>query len=133
MKVDNRLAEAIQKGFKEKKAKEQKQYDEKKAAQEAREKEMKKFLPKARKWVNEHLFEEIAKQESAGSNTLILGEYMDGIPTEVIYGLVKKIKGLSIWMQNDITWQDSDFGTYRENRYYIQWKSADPNLNRNDR
>lgn len=132
-KIDNRLAEAVQRGFKEKKAKEQKEYDERKAKADAHEAELKKFIPKARKWVKENLFDLIAKEESKGSNTLIIGDYVDGIPTEVIAPLIKKIDGLSCWRQNDITWQDSDFGTVREDRYYIQWKSADPNLNRNDR
>lgn len=132
-KIDNRLQDAVNKGYKKKQAQVQKEYDERRAKKEEHEKEMKKYLPKARKWVNEQLFNLIAEQESKGSNTLIVSEWVDGIPMEVAYKLIQKIDGLSIWSQEDVTWEDSDFGKFRERRYYIQWKSADPNLNRNDR
>jgi hypothetical protein len=132
-KIDKRLEAALNKGLKKKQDASRKESDKRRDEEEAHKKEMRKWLPKAKAWVKEHLFEKIAEEESKGSNILILDEYVAGIPSEVIYKVLQKIKGLTVWSQNDVTWEDSDYGKLRENRLYIQWKSADPNLNRNDR
>lgn len=132
-KVDKRLQEAIQSGFKEKQKLQREKEKKQQVIAESKENDLKKFLPKARAWVRDHLFEHIAEQEKLGYNVLIISDYIDGIPTEAIARIAKKIDGLTIWSQTDVTWEDSDFGKFRELRYYFKWKSADPNLNRNDR
>jgi len=132
-KVDKRLAEAVQKGYAKKQAKVRKQQDELQAKRDEHEKELKRALPKARAWVKEHLFEKIAEQEAMGSRTLVLDDYEDGVPTAAIARLINKIQGLTVWSQRDVIWEDSDYGKEYATQWYIQWTSADPNLNRNDR
>lgn len=129
-KIDKRLQEAVQKGFEKKIKTQRKEADEKRAAREAHERSLKRYLPKARKWVKEKLFKLIADEESRGSFRLHLDENTDGIPTEVIYGLVKKISGLDITYSREVIWEDSDYGKEYGTVYTITWKSADPNLNR---
>jgi hypothetical protein len=129
-KIDKRLQEAVQKGFENKVRKQRKEADAARAKREAHEKSLKKYLPKARAWVKEKLFKEIAKQEASGYSCLSLDANTDGIPTEVIYNLVKKIEGLQISCTEKVIWEDSDYGKVRGLVYTIVWKSVDPNLNR---
>jgi|SRR5271166_2600407 len=129
-KVDKRLQEAVQKGFEKRTKAQRKTADEAQAKLEAHQNELKRQLPKARAWVKDKLFEEIAKEEARGSRTLVLDDYVDGISTEVIFNLVRKIDGLDISCREATLWEDSDYGKITGLRYYITWKSADPNLNR---
>lgn len=129
-KIDSRLQEAVQQGYEKKVKAQRKEADEKRAAKEKHEKELRKYLPKARTWIRDKLFKLIADAESKGHRQLHLSENTDGIPTEVIYGLVKKINGLDITYNREVIWEDSDYGKEYGTVYTITWKSADPNLNR---
>lgn len=129
-KIDSRLQEAVQQGYEKKLKAQRKEAEEKRAAKEKHERELRRYLPKARTWIRDKLFKLIAKEESQGSFRLRLDENTDGIPTEVIYGLVKKINGLDITCSREVIWEDSDYGKEYGTVYTITWKSADPNLNR---
>ena len=129
-KIDSRLQEAVQQGYAKKIKKQQKESDEKRAAKEKHERELRRYLPKARTWIRDKMFKLIAEAEATGSTRLTLNENTDGIPTEVIYGLVKKINGLDITCNQEVIWEDSDYGKEYGLVYTITWRSADPNLNR---
>lgn len=129
-KIDSRLQEAVQKGYEKKVKAQRKEADEKRAAQAKRERELRRYRPKARTWIKDKLFKLIAEEESKGYRQLHLNENTDGIPTEVIYDLVKKINGLDITCNREVIWEDSDYGKEYGLVYTITWKSADPNLNR---
>lgn len=131
MKTDKRLSQAVQNGLAKKNQIEQKIANEKAVREEAHKQEIKKYLPKAKAWVKDKLFNLIAEEESKGSSVLIFNEWVDEFPMEVAVPLIQKINGLSIWSQNDVVWEDSDYGKSYGNRWYIQWISADSNLNRN--
>ena len=133
IKIDNRLKEALDKGFKAKQKAEAKMAEEKQAQREARELELKKQLPEARKWVDANLFDRIAKEEALGSHQLVLNEFAaHRIDIEAILIAVKSIDGLRAWIQYDVIWQD-DYGEEYCKRLYIEWKSPDPNINILDR
>lgn len=129
-KIDSRLQEAIQQGYAQKIKAAQKKADADRRDKEKHEKELRKYLPKARTWIRDKLFKLITEQEATGSTRLTLNENTDGIPTEVIYGLVKKIDGLYITYSREVIWEDSDYGKEYGTVYTITWLSADPNLNR---
>ena len=129
-KIDNRLQEAVEAGYAKKLKAQRKEAEEHLKAQQRHERELRKSLPKARTWIRDKLFKLIAKAESEGSRQISLNENTDGIPTEVIYNLVKKINGLDITCSKEVIWEDSDYGKEYGLVYRITWKSADPNLNR---
>ena len=129
-KIDKRLQEAVEKGYAEKLKAQKKEAMDKLEAQKKKQRELDRALPKARTWVRDKLFKLIAEAEAKGYRQVSLDENTDGIPTEVIYSLVKKIKGLDITCSRQVIWEDSDYGKEYGLVYTITWKSADPNLNR---
>lgn len=129
-KIDSRLQEAVQKGYEKKIKAQRKEADEKRAAQAKHERELRRYVPKARTWIRDKLFKLIAEAEAKGSKSLTLDENTDGIPTEVIAPLIQKIQGLYITWSRQVIWEDSDYGKEYGMVYTISWKSADPNLNR---
>lgn len=129
-KIDKRLQAAVEKGYADKLKAQKKEAMDKLEAQKKKQRELDRALPKARTWVRDKLFKLIAEEEAKGCRQLSLDENTDGIPTEVIYSLVKKIKGLDITCSRQVIWEDSDYGKEYGLVYTITWKSADPNLNR---
>lgn len=129
-KIDSRLQEAVQQGYAQKIKAAQKKADADRRDREKHEKELRRYLPKARTWIRDRLFKLIAEAEAKGVPLLHLDENTDGIPTEVIYGLVQKIEGLQISCTRQVIWEDSDYGKEYGLVYTITWKSADPNWNR---
>lgn len=136
-KVDERLQVALNKAIANKKQKERKTADAVQIAQDEHAKFIRKWMPKARKWINEKLFKQITEAETNGIHYLLLGRYEDSIPSEVIYEAAKKIKGLRPVLKRNPIYRDGE-DTDREDtgeyiiHYSIEWDSTNPNDYRMD-
>jgi hypothetical protein len=132
-KVDKRLQEALDKAITKKASKDRKLRDANQAARDEHQKYIKKWLPKARAWIDEKLFTQIAEAESEGRHYILLGRYELGIPSEAIYEAAKKIKGIRSIMKTFPIYENAEYQCESEPSYSIEWDSTDPNDHRNDR
>ena len=123
-KIDKRLQKATQNGFKKKTLAQQKAFDESRKQEILHKKRLKKYLPKARAWIKEHLFRIIEEEESKGYSHFSLPKYVDDIPTEILYDLIKKISGLNISCNEKVEWED--YEQVKKLVYTVSWRSRRP-------
>jgi len=132
-KIDKRLQEALDKAAKQKAAEDKKARDENEIARKEHEAFIKKWLPKARKWIDEKLFNQIVEAEANNRHYILLGShYEDGIPSEAIYEAVKKVKGLKAIVKTSPVYENAEYVGQSEPSYWIEWESTNPNDHRND-
>ena len=129
-KIDDMLKAALDKAVKKKQAKAKIASSANQLAKDEHNKFLKKWMPKARLWIKEKLFDQITEAEASGKHYILLGCYESGIPSEVIYEAAKKIKGLKPVEKRSFPTDNYPNGAPV---YYIEWDSTDPNDHRNDR
>lgn len=127
--MNTKLKEAISKGraIKENKKREEKAKTE--AERSQHQKYIDSMLPKARKWIQNVLYDKIAKIEASNAayKSVYLGSNdVDGIPAEAIYEAAKKIKGLCPEYKCYPSYEkDIDWPVYGDPIYEIKWNSTD--------
>jgi len=132
-KIDKRLQDALNKAVTQKAAKDKKARDANEEARLEHERYIKKWLPKARKWISEKLFPRITEEEASGRHYILLGsQYENGIPSEAIYEAAKKVKGLKSVMKTSPIYENAEYVGQSEPSYWIEWESTDPNDHRTD-
>jgi hypothetical protein len=131
--MDKRLQNALNKAVQKKQTKQRQTSDTNQEAKKVHDKFIKKWLPKARAWIDKKLFKQIADAEASGIHYILLGRYEDGIHSEVIYEAAKKIKGLRAVRKQYPTYENAEPSGWSEPTYAIEWDSTDPNDHRNDR
>ena len=124
------LKAALDKAIKKRQAKEKKALGAKQEESDEHNRFIKKWMPKARLWIKEKLFDQITEAEANGKHFVLLGRYESGVPSEVIFEAAKKIKGLKPVMKRSFTTDEHPTGAPV---YYIEWDSTDPNDHRNDK
>ena len=129
-KIDDMLKAALDKAVKKKQAKAKIASSANQLAKDEHNKFLKKWMPKARLWIKEKLFNQITEAESNGKHNILLGCHENGIPSIVIFEAAKKIKGLKPVEKRSFPTDNYPNGAPV---YYIEWDSTDPNDHRNDR
>ncbi len=133
-KIDKRLQEALNKAVTKKAAKDRKLRDANQAARDEHQAYIKKWMPKARAWIEEKLFAQITEAEAEGRHYILLGtRYESGIPSEAIYEAAKKVKGIRAIMKTYPIYENAEYQCESEPSYSIEWDSTDPNDHRDDR
>ncbi len=132
-KIDDMLKAALDKAVKKKQAKAKIASSANQLAKDEHNKFLKKWMPKARLWIKEKLFDQITEAEASGKHYILLGCYESGIPSEVIYEAAKKIKGLKPVIKTRPIYENAEYVRDSEPTYSIEWDSTDPNDHRNDR
>lgn len=137
-KIDDMLKAALDKAIKKRQAKEKKALGAKQEESDEHNRFIKKWMPKARLWIKEKLFDQITEAEANGKHFVLLGRYESGVPSEVIFEAAKKIKGLHPVIKDSPDYKDIDGinpiqGKGKIITYSIEWDSTDPNDHRNDR
>ena len=130
--MDKRLQKALNKAVQQKQAKQRVSANVSSEAKKEHDKFIKKWMPKARAWIDEKLFPQIVEAESNSKHYILLGRYEDSIPSEVIYEAAKKVSGLKASVKTAQSY-DHIFGDPTIITYVIEWDSTDPNDHRNDR
>lgn len=81
-----------------------------------------RYMPAARKWINEKLYDLIAHEEATcpySDKKVWLGSgHKDGVPVEAIYEAAKEVEGLIPSYHRGAIYQDAEYQNYT-----IRWKS----------
>lgn len=129
-KVDKNLKAALDKAVKKKQKLNNKSINEQSFENRKRAAHIKKWMPKAKAWIKNKLFNMITEAEAEGCHYILLSSfYEDGIPTEVIYEAAKNVKGLRPIYKSYVSERTLEV---ESESYSIEWDSTDPNDNRND-
>lgn len=114
--MDERLKKAISKGTKKRETEYKKELDKKRIEQEKKEKHIASFAKQADEWINNNLFDLIAKAEKEGKQSISLPSASE-IPQEAMINAIRKIQGLAVTSEW-INYCD-DYGKIEE--WYVSW------------